>query len=382
MPWETPTLKDVRTLVRDAVRGSLPGAEAAVPNSVLRVLSDTQGALCHLTLQYIDWLSLQLLPDTAETIWLDRHGQIWLVNADGTVGRKQATLASGSVMATGLNGAIVPPNSQLSLGAGGAAGAGYETTELAFIGNGPTSIPVRALTPGSAGNLDPDISTMAFAPALPGVDQPVTVVTMDGGTDIETDDELRARVLNRIRQPPMGGASNDYVQWALAVPGVTRAWCAPLEMGIGTVTVRFMMDDLRASNDGFPLPSDCTAVAAYIDTVRPVAVKDFFVEAPIPQPINFDIANLTPDTPSIRAGIEQSIKDMLYVYAAPGQTIFAAWKSAAIMSAPGVVSFDLLNDQDDVMPAPGYMAVLNDLFFTSTTIGTHAVKRLPPPTRG
>ena len=54
MPWKTPTLREVRGLVRDSVRASLPGADANVPNSVLRVLSDNQGALCHLTLQYID----------------------------------------------------------------------------------------------------------------------------------------------------------------------------------------------------------------------------------------------------------------------------------------------------------------------------------------
>src|SRR5215470_8767132 len=95
MPWATPTLREVRELVRDNVRGSLPGADALVPNSVLRVMSDNQGALCHLTLQYLDWLALQLLPDTAETEWLDRHGQIWLVNADGTTGRKVATPAVG-----------------------------------------------------------------------------------------------------------------------------------------------------------------------------------------------------------------------------------------------------------------------------------------------
>ena len=362
----------------NSIHSSLPGSDATPPNSVLRVLSDSQGALCHLTLQYIDWLSLQLLPDTAETVWLDRHGQIWLVNADGTVGRKQATLASGSVTATGINGTVVPVYSQLTVG----FNATYETSELATIGNGPTPVAVRATTPGTIGNLDPGVQTMAFTPQIPGVDPGVTVVTIDGGTDTETDDELRARVLNRIREPPMGGSANDYVQWALAVAGVTRAWCAPLEMGIGTVTVRFMMDDLRADNDGFPLPQDCTAVAAYLDTVRPVAVKDFFVEAPIKQPIDFQIANLNPDTPSTRAGIETSIEQMLFIYASPGQTIYAAWKSAAVMNAPGVISFDLLNTADDVMPAPGYMAVLNDLFFTTTAALTSAVKRLPPPARG
>src|SRR5262245_32591778 len=130
MPWSTPTLRDVRSLVRDAIRGSLPGADAAVPNSVLRVLSDNQGALCHLVLQYIDWLALQLLPDTAEHEWLDRHGNIWLVNADGTIGRKVATPSSGQATFTGTGGTIIPLATQLTA-AGGLAGSSvtFETTE-------------------------------------------------------------------------------------------------------------------------------------------------------------------------------------------------------------------------------------------------------------
>src|SRR4030095_1153854 len=126
MPWVTPQLRDVRSLVRDSIRASLPGADALVPNSVLRVLSDNQGALCHLTLQYIDWLAWQLLPDTAETEWLDRHGDIWLVNADGTTGRKAATLASGIVNFTGdILGVIIPQGTQLVSQVGL---VGYETT--------------------------------------------------------------------------------------------------------------------------------------------------------------------------------------------------------------------------------------------------------------
>ena len=114
MPWSTPTLRDVRSLVRDAVNASLPGADANVPNSVLRVLSDNQGALCHLTLQYIDWLALQLLPDTAETEWLDRHGDILLVNADGPTGRKMAALASGTASFQGtIDGPVLPAHTQL-----------------------------------------------------------------------------------------------------------------------------------------------------------------------------------------------------------------------------------------------------------------------------
>jgi uncharacterized phage protein gp47/JayE len=361
MPWQTPTLRDVRSLVRDAIRGSLPGADAIVPNSVLRVLSDAMGALCHLALQYVDWLALQLLPDTAETEWLDRHGEIWLVNADGTTGRKLATLAQGSADFVTTSGSVdVPTGTQLSY----STGVGYQTTaDITTDPSGaPTTAPIIALDPGTIGNLDSGTPLALQTPLTGSVDS-VTVDTLDGGTDDETDDELRARILERIRKPPMGGDVDDYEQWALAVPGVTRAWAYPNEMGVGTVTVRFMMDDLRATDDGWPQPQDVTTVADYIDTVRPVTVKDCYVVAPIKQFIDITIANLVPDTTDVQAAIEQSLDDMLFARALPGQTIFAAWVSYAIMEAPGVESFQLVTDTDNVMPAPGYMAILGTILY-------------------
>jgi uncharacterized phage protein gp47/JayE len=188
-------------------------------------------------------------------------------------------------------------------------------------------------------------------------------IDVDGGVDEESDDDLRIRVLERIRQPPQGGAAHDYVRWAKAVPGVTRAWCEPLEMGIGTVTVRFMMDELRADNDGFPFESDCETVAEYIDTQRPVAVKDFFVVAPLKQRIDILINNLNPSTDAVKAEIKNSIEQMLFDKAKPGQTIYAAWKYCAIMESPNVVSFSFPTSADDVMPSPGHMAVLGDIVY-------------------
>jgi len=358
MPWSTPTLRDVRGLVRDSIRGSLPGADASIPNSVLRVLSDNQGALCHLTLQYVDWLALQLIPDTAETEWLDRHGDIWLVNADGSTGRKLATPAAGTATFTGTFGSVLPANTQLTTN----TGIGYETLADVFVDVTPTPGKIRALDPGAAGNLDPGIA-LTISGTVVGVDGSAVVVDLTGGTDTETDDELRARVLQRIRHPPQGGSTADYVAWALAVPGCTRAWCAPNEMGIGTVTVRVLFDDLRADNDGWPTSADLAAVTAYIDKMRPVAVKDFWVLAPIKQFVDVRIAALNPDTPETRAAVQVSIQDMLYNIAAPGQTIFAAWKAQAIMNTPGVISFDLLNWADDVMESPGHMAVLGDIAY-------------------
>lgn len=360
MPWSTPTLAEVRGMVRDSIRAKLPGADAMVPNSVLRILSDAQGGQCHTNLQYIDWLALQLLPDTAETEWLDRHGDIWLVNADGTTGRKMATLAEGSALFTAIvGGIIVPIGTRLEY-----RSVGYETTQQAVSApdGAQFEIPVRALDPGAAGNIESGES-MGIVTGVDGLTGDAEVVTMTGGTDTETDEDLRIRVLQRIRQPPQGGAAHDYVRWALAVPGCTRAWCAPLEMGIGTVTVRVLFDVLRADDDGWPRQEDLDAVTAYIDTVRPVAVKDFWVVAPIKQFVEVKVYKLEPETTEVKAEIEANLQKMMYERAAPGQTIFAAWKAQTIMNTANVVSFDMYDWLDDVMESPGHMGVLGDITY-------------------
>lgn len=355
MPWTTPTLRTVRETVRGEVTIAL-GRVSFIGNSVLRVMADAMAALAHLTLRYLDWLALQLLPDTAEKEWLDRHGDIWLVNADNTIGRKSPTMAAGTVTMTGVPGIVVPLATQLSDGT-----TTYETLAEAIIGTSPIIVEVRAINPGSAGNLESG-TTLDFVIGISGVDGEAIVIEVTGGTDSETDNQLRQRVLQRIQNPPMGGSAADYVTWALAVPGVTRAWAAA-EQGPGTVTVRFLMDDLREEDDGWPTPDDVQAVADYIDLKRPVTVKDCYVLAPIKEFIDITIANLVPDTPAAQAEIEQSIRDMFFLQASPGQTIYAAWISYAILNAPSVQSFELVTTEDHVMPSLGHMAVLETILY-------------------
>jgi uncharacterized phage protein gp47/JayE len=360
VPWFTPELKAVRIQVRDLVRSRVRGADATIPNSVLRVIADITGAMCHKALQYLDWMTKQLLPDTAEREWLERHGRMWLTNADGSRGKKMATLASGQVILTGQTWTPVPLGVRLR----GINNVEYETTEQVFLaaGGAETLAPARALDPGAAGNLEPGASLTVLS-TVEGLDAVASVATMDNGVDEETDDELRARLLLRIRNPPAGGSNIDYVHWALAVPGVTRAWCSSLEMGMGTVTVRVMMDNLRADEQGFPRQVDLDRVETYLDTVRPVAVKDLFVVVPLRQAVNVIIWRLQPDTPATRAAIGDSLAAMLKEQAEPGGTIFAAWKNFAIMSAPGVVSYFLAASGDDVMPSPGHMPVLGNISY-------------------
>ena len=167
------------------------------------------------------------LPDTAETEWLDRHGDIWLTNADGTTGRKMATLASGTASFQGIiDGSIVPAGTQLQSGVSMPAGADSPNQVVSFellediITSAATPVVgnIRALDPGSFGNLPDDSSLSMGQNPVPGVSTEVVVVHLTGGTDNETDEQLRTRILLRIRNPPMGGSDADYVELGAGGP--------------------------------------------------------------------------------------------------------------------------------------------------------------------
>jgi uncharacterized phage protein gp47/JayE len=364
MPWFTPNLTQCRQMVRDDLTASLGGA-AFVGNTVLRVMSDAMAGIGALVLRYLDWLARQPMPDQAEKEWLDRHGNIWLVNSDGTTGRKGATTASGTVTFTGVGGVTVPAGSELVSPDGQAF---YDTLEFITLSDtNPVEVAVRSSTPGVAGNV-PAGTALALTVPQSGVDNAI-VVDLRGGEEVESDDQLRARVLARIRQPPMGGCAYDYEHWAMAIPSVTRAWCAPREMGMGTITIRFMCDALRADNGGIPTQDDVNVVRNYIDTVRPVAIRDFFVEAPVPEPINFNLT-LKQDSLALRAQVEASVDAMIHDKAkpahqengelVPGTTILASWVAEAINRCTNDFTLEM---DDHPMPHNGAIGVLGEITY-------------------
>ena len=376
MPWTTPTLRTLRQNARSYIMAALQGADALIPNSVLRVMADVNAGLAHLVLQFIEWLANELLPITSTDEWLDRWATLYLLNSDGSKGRKQASFSSGTLDATVISptGATVAQGTIIL----GPNGVSYQVTEQASTATaGTLPMQVVSLTAGAISNLDTG-ATLSFGSPPVGMLSVITVVTLTGGADTETDDQLRYRLLLRLANPPMGGNANDYVQWALAVPGVTRAWASPEEMGPGTMTIRFMCDSLRAANNGFPTGVDITAVQEYIDTVRPVTVKDFFVVPPIATPINFTIKNLVTNDSTTQANIEAALISMLLDKAAPAyavngisqpaQTIYVAWIAEAILSAAGVDYFDLYDINgnaigDFVMPNDGSLATLGTIVY-------------------
>ena len=348
MPFDRPTLGELRQRIANDLMNKLPGADTRLRVNNLRAFSEVEAGSAHLLYGRLEWSFRQLFPDTAESEFLDRWASIWGVQripASGASGPATWTADPGARL---LEGAIVQR----------ADGVRYSIRDsVSEDGSGLITAMLDAVTLGSisdalAGTQLALLTTFAGV-AVQGV---VADPGLAGGADQQSDALLLQAVLMRIQLPPHGGAAFDYVRWALEVPGVTRAWCYPIELGPGTVTVRFMMDDVRAPT-GIPLPADVAIVAAYIDPRRPVTA-DVHVVAPIALPIPVAISQLQPDTPEIRDAIFASLTQMLLDEAEPGQPIYLSQWSTAIGITAGVERFVMDEPSVQTNPAPGEIVML------------------------
>lgn len=344
MPFARPTLDQILSRIQADLDSRLPGADARLRRSVLDVLAKVLAGGQHQLYGYLDWISRQTLPDTAESEQLDRHATIWGVT------RKAATYASGTAIFSGQNGSVVPVGTELLR----SDGLRYLTQAEGLISGGTATIAIECLESGTAGN-GAGVQGGLVSP-IAGVQSAVTL-SAGGGEAQEGDEALRGRILRRIQQPPHGGAAFDYVTWALQVPGVTRAWCLPQWMGLGTVGLTFVCDQQTPTI--IPDSSMVEEVQAWIDgeDVRPVTA-DVYVFAPTSKPLDITIAGLSPDTPSVRAQIEAEIQDLLTREAAPGATILLSHLREAISIAAGEHDHALTAPSNNFVCAPHELAIL------------------------
>ncbi|MBD3728771.1 MAG: baseplate J/gp47 family protein [Sphingomonadales bacterium] len=348
MSFSRPTLSEIIERARGDIASRLPGADAQLRHSVLDVLARMHSGAAASLYGYLDYLALQLMPDTAEGAYLNRWSSIWGIR------RKAATQATANAIATGNAGASIAKGVQ-ALRIDGAA---YEVIADAAIAGGTATLQIRAVDAGPATSLT-DGTELTFVQPVAGVNAAITV---DGpgvpGVDEESDEALLARLLARIRQQPKGGAAHDYVAWALAQPGVTRAWAWAGWMGAGTVGLSFVMDDRE---DILPLPADIEAVQAAIDAVRPVTAE-LYVFAPAAEPVDF-VLRITPDNAATRAAIVAELADLFTREAEPGGTIYLSRIGEAISLAEGEFQHRIEVPAADYTAAVGAMPMLGEVTF-------------------
>ncbi|TKI02903.1 baseplate J/gp47 family protein [Martelella alba] len=374
MPFNRPTLTELRSRNQAFIQSELKNIGALLRFSNLGILGDADAGLAYLHYGYLDWIAKQGVPFTAT----DENMAAWAALKNVT--RKPATAATcPAVTLTGTSEATLSAGVVLN------RSDGYQYTLDAGITIGTDGIASGSITAvlpdptedttggGEAGNA-PINTILTLDAAASGIDSQATAAAaITGGADIEREDAFRSRMLLAYQNTPQGGNDDDYESWALTVSGVTRAWTAPRLMGAGTVGVYIMLDSDSTSNDGgFPTGTDGISsldswgavkatgdqgrVADYIYPLQPVTAV-VYVCSPIKTLVNFSISGLSSAGSDITSAIAAAIDNVFFEYGVPGGTIYLSDILAAIADISGTEGFILTAPVANIVMPTGGMPV-------------------------
>lgn len=325
MAFERPTLTQIIKRVQADAESRM--GKKAMRWSLVPVLVRVIAGVSHGLHGFIAFVLRQCFTTTAEGAYLERRA------SEYGIYRKAASAASGEVTFSG--NATVPLGTQLQA----EDGSVYATTAASVDGKAP----IAAAVAGAAGNAEEGMELTLVSPVA-GIMSTAVAGELTGGADAEEDESLRERLLQRQKNPPKAGTKADYVAWALAVAGVTRAWCFPQEMGQGHVTVRFMTDGM--TENGIPNETMIKRVEEYITSQMPVTAI-LHVVAPVPKPFNVTL-DVLPMDEAVQAKIESAIESVVLAEAVPGGAILRTSVDRAISGVSEVKSYRIVSPTDDV----------------------------------
>jgi uncharacterized phage protein gp47/JayE len=328
MPFSVPDLTTIIDRIVADMVSKLTGGAPLLEQSLLKILAKVFGGTIHGNYGYVSNLSEEILPDLATTTFLDRHAYVWGLS------RIAATFATGNVTFAGVNGTTIPIGTSLIRD----DGVEFDTTGGGTIAGGTATVPVEAVEAGEDGNTPVLTQLTLVSPIVDIVDFAIVAAGgLTGGADEETDEELRARILLRIKNPPAGGSESDYEQAGLTVAGVANIYIYPNQNGLiatpGYVTAVVLGDSPKVPGAGI-----LADVQTALDTIKPVTAT--IVVDPIDD-VDVDITvSITPNTSDIRAAITQNLNDLFDFGVTPGGDILISQVRDAIISG-GATDYDI-----------------------------------------
>lgn len=324
---------------------ALPGIDARTPNTVATTITRLNELTIFDLYLYIAYLGRELFVTTAVD-YLPDHAAVW------GVPQNQPSAAAGNVIVSGQVGKPFPAGAVFS--APGSSVTYVSTTAVIIGPAGTASVPVQAQVTGSAGDVAAATVLTLTSPVAYINPQTGTVDSngLTGGEDLESTESWRARILAVIRQRPMGGALNDYTEWAqAALSGVQYVNPVANMFGLGTVGVPFLM-----AGPAVPSTEEIGVVQAYLDqpSVKPVTAQ---VTALAGQLNPVDIAlHLNPDTTATRGAATTALQYFFLQSAAIGGTTYFSRLNSAISSGDGEYSHEMIAPTADVA-APSNLAM-------------------------
>lgn len=346
MAFNRPSLTTIYERIITDFETRISGVGTLLRRSVLRVMARVYAGAVHTLWGYLDYMSKQLFIATAEGDNLDYRA------AEYGVARNSGDYAEGSITVTGTNGVVIPAGTQWQSD----AGIVYASIEDSTIAAGTAIVNIKAVTKGNDGN-EEAATILTIVASLENVSTSATVGAdgLYGGSDEETDDELRNRTLIKKRNAPHGGAQHDYVNWMLEYSGVTRAWVFPLYMGAGTVGCAFVRDnDLTIIPNGDEINEVKDYLTSHTDPVTgetvgiPVtALPGLFMLDLTALSMDF-IIKIYPNTSAVQSAIQGELEDLILRDGGPGETIYRSRIIEAIGLAVGEEYSELVSPIIDI----------------------------------
>lgn len=329
--------------------GYLPHASCDLSARLYAAAAQIQG-LYH----EAQWLLEQSFPQTAQGNYLDQHAQL-----RGLV-RGVATCATGTLR-FGVPAAL---ESDLTIRAGTvcmtSAGTRFATTEDATLKAGDlyADAPAAALEAGRSGNAAAGtITVMAAMPV--GIKGCTNPKAFSGGDDEETDEALRARLLDTYRRLPNGANAAYYEQTALSYPGVAAASAVGRPRGVGTV-------DLYVATDaGIPDTQLLNEIGRYLQEKREISV-DLQVLAPTPAPVNISVSLKSAAGASFseaKAAAEAALRGA-FTGALLGKGVTLAYLGDLLYGLDSVANYRITSPEADVEPSPTVLPTLGTVTIT------------------
>jgi uncharacterized phage protein gp47/JayE len=305
MAFERPTLSTLVTRIKADIKSRTDG-DPFLRRSFEAALSKVLAGATHGLYGYLAWIAKQVIPSTADEEMLLRWGQVFGVE------RNAASKAERVATFEGTNGTTIPAATTFQL----ADGTQFVSTADATVSAGTANVSIEAVEAGTDANADTG-ATISLTGPIAGIDTDGLIAASGqvDGSDQEEIEDYRERVLLRIQTPIRGGGVGDYVQWALEVEGVTRAWEYAHYDGVGTVGVAFVRDD---DEDLIPSSGERDEVEAYILTKAPIDLRELVIIPLTSQTVSLTIG-LSPNTAAVREAVRASIQDLFQREAEPGE---------------------------------------------------------------
>lgn len=229
--------------------------------------------------------------------------------------------------------------------------------------------PVEADTEGLNTN-QANGAQLNLTSAIPGANSSA-IVTFDGlsgGTDLESDEDFRTRVLDRWQNPVANFNSAQINNKAKEVSGVTRVFIKEITPNVGQVTIYFTRDD---DDNIIPDAGEVQDVKDSILTIKPghTSDDDVIVLAPTPKSTDFTFNTIDPNTATMKDAIIKNLEQFFTERTDVGVTITADSYRAAIFNSLDVEtgarleSFDLQAPVGNIFIADGELGTLGTVSF-------------------